>query len=42
MRKEKTAESKSKRGKYLEKQVEEQQKEIQMLKDMIHNVSKAE
>ncbi len=42
MRKEKTAESKSKRGKHLEKQVEEQQKEIQMLKDMIHNVSKAE
>ena len=33
---------KSKRGKYLEKQVEQQQKEIQMLKDMIHNVSKAE
>ena len=42
MRKERAAESKGKRGKQLEKQVEDQQKEIELLKDLVTKMSKAE
>ena len=42
MRQEKAAKSKGSRGKQLEKQVDEQQKEIEMLKDMITKMSKVE
>lgn len=42
MRKEKAAESRGRRGKQLEKQLESQQQEIQILKDMISKMSKAE
>jgi len=42
MRKERAAESKGKKGKQLEKQVEDQQKEIELLKDLVTKMSKAE
>ena len=42
MRKERAAESKGKKGKQLEKQVADQQKEIELLKDLVTKMSKAE
>ena len=42
MRQEKAAESRGRRGKQLEKQLEDNKQEIQMLKDMISKMSKAE
>lgn len=42
LRKEKAAESKGRRGKQLEQQVDEQQKELKMLREMVTKLSKAE